>query len=409
MRLAIAAICAISSFSLFAQYYNTLPKGVRTAVYRNVQTSEIDSTYNQNSTLNPISYDIEVNADSLNSIENESIQGVFEYVKGVNPEGFSKISAGAFKISGAATLNVDGYGIGWGITDRLTAYGSLPIYQANVKMKYTRTKQNNFEEVGDIYSSGSDNDLGQGLGNILGSIPDVLSGPTIQNMITEQYGYKEIGDWSGQGPGDLELGLMYNFLNRESYGLMLTGGAVAPTGRQDDPDILQDIAFGDGQWDAFMEFGGGYKLSNSLILNSFARYTHQFEAQKELRVPQSSDNATSSQKGSFLEKRGNKVLTNFNVDYIHNDWLNFNAAYISENIGKSRYESDFGDANEWLAANTNSSAQSIRLKAELSSVNSYMKQEFLLPAQIKFYYQSTLSGQNSPDVDRYEVEFRMFF
>lgn len=411
MKLAVAALAAITVFlpMAHAQYYKTLPEGVRTAVYRNVQTSEIDSTFNQSSSVSPISYTVEINAKTIESIEDPSISSLFQYVKSVYPDGFDQLSAGAFKISGAANVQVDGYGFGYGISDRVTAYGFLPMFKADVRMKYKRTKNNNFGDVADLYTTETGNDLAQGVGSVFDNTPDLLTGPTIQNIITESFGYKEIGDWSGQGPGDMEFGLMYNFLQQENYGLMVTGGAVAPTGREDDPNILQDIGFGDGQWDAFVEFGGGYMAGHSVIFNSFARYTHQFSAQKEMRIPSSSENSISEETGSFNEKRGNKLLLNVNSDYILNDWVNFNAAYIYESVGKTKYVSDFGQANDWLAQNTESVSKSARFKAAISSVNAFMKQEFLLPAQIKFYYQTTLEGVNTPKVDRYEFEFQMFF
>lgn len=409
MRLAIAAITAISALGAHAQYYKTLPKGVRAAVYRNIQTSEIDSQFNKGASLSPIAYNVELNAQTIDSIDNPKLASLFAYVKDIYPEGFDKLSAGAFRVSGSAHLNIDGYGLAYGISDKLTAYAALPMYEANVKMKYKKTKNNNFKEVSDLYSSETDNNMAQAFGNFLNLEKEYITGPTVQNMLTENYGYKEIGDWHGQGPGDLELGIMYNFLTRDTYGLKLTGGAVAPTGMEEDPDILQDIAFGDGQWDAFVEFGGGYRLSDSVILNSFARYTHQFASEKELRVPKSSDNSTSDIKGHFTEKRGNKLLLDLDADYILTDWVNFNAAYLFERMDKAQYQSDYGKANEWLAQDSETSSHSLRLKAEVTSVNAFMQQKFLLPAQIKVYYQTTLQGVNTPDVDRYEVEFSMFF
>lgn len=399
----------ITSLSVHAQYYKTLPKGVRAAVYRNIQTSDINSTYNKSSSLNPISYRINVNSQTIAGIEDPTVAGIFNYVEQVYPEGFSKLSAGAFKISGSARLNVDAYGLAYGISDKVTFYGALPIYKADVKMKYKRTKQNNFSEVADLYSTETGNDLAQGFGSIFENTPDLISGSTIQNLITENYGYRELGDWSGQGPGDLELGIMYNFLERDTYGLMVTAGTIAPTGKQDDPDILQDIPFGDGQWDAFVEFGGGYRLQERIFLNSYARYTYQFASQKELRIPGGMDNSLSDSKGSFREKLGNKLLLDVDADYQYSDWINFNAAYIFENIDQATYESSYGEANDWLANNTDSSSHNLRFKAEVTSVSAFMQEKFLLPAQIKFFYQTTLQGVNTPKVDRYEVEFRMFF
>lgn len=409
MKLAIAAITGLCATSAFAQYYKTLPAGVRTAVYRKVVTSEVDSTFNKSSTLNPIAYNIEINAQTVEDLDDPTISSLFQTVKSYNPEAFNKMTAGAFKVSGAATMQVDAYGMGYGVTDKVTAYAYLPMYKADVRLKFQKTKNNNFQEVADDYAVVDGDSMAGAIGAFAEQVPDVLTGPTIQNMIMNTYNYQPMGDWHGEGPGDLEFGLMYNFFERDNYGLMATLGGVAPTGQEDDPDILQDVAFGDGQWDTFAELGGGYRFNDNFILNSYGRFTYQFAADKELRIPSGSDTSIGDRKGMFREKRGNKALYDIDMDYVPNDWINFNAAYIYETIGQSSYQSDYQDANNWLASNTDSSVHSVRLKAEVSTVTPFMKQKFVLPAQIKFFYQTTVAGVNTPDVDRYEVEFRMFF
>jgi hypothetical protein len=65
-------------------------------------------------------------------------------------------------------------------------------------------------------------------------------------------------------------------------------GVVVPTGRTDNPDILQDIAFGDGQWDAFFEFGGGMTANSYLSFDQWNRFTYQFPMTEEVRLTESS-------------------------------------------------------------------------------------------------------------------------
>ena len=404
----VAALVLISSFA-HAQYYKTLPKGVRSAIIRNIQTSNIDSSYNHSESLRPLAYDITLDSSSLDALEDTSIQNMFDRVREIYPEGFDRLSAGSFNISGAANLNINAYALAWGLTEKTTVYGALPMYKAEVKMKYKRTKENNFDEVADLYSTETGNDVAQGFGSFFENAPDLINGSTIQNLLVENYGYREIGDWSAEGPGDMEFGIMNNFLSKDNYGAMVTAGFIAPTGREDNPDILQDIAFGDGQWDIFGEIGGGYRIKDRMFLNTFARYTYQFASDKELRVPTSSDMSISDQKGTFQEKLGNKLLFNMDLEYLHSQWIEMKAAYLYEKVGKAQYESEYDDANEYLAANTESSAHNLRMTGTITTVQPYLNNDFLLPGQLKFHYQKMLHGRNTEKVDRYEVEFRMFF
>lgn len=400
--------------SAFAQYYKTLPKGVRLGVYRNVKTTEIDSTFNHTDNASPLSFEVNANIDTLTSLENDTVSTILEILKPY-PKAYEALNLGTYRVDASAEVEVDGYGFAYGITNKVTAYMALPIYKADVRMKYKRAESNNYKQVAEILQQYTNDDYAQNLGNNIDQYANELDVDSsfIQNLVVNNFGYDEVGNWSGSGLGDLELGVMYNFLTEKKYGLLLTLGGVAPTGRIDDPDIIQDIGFGDGQWDAFTEFGGSYLLNNSVILNSFARYTHQFSSEKSLRVPYSKDLDFGDQKGRFEEKLGNKTLWHLSSDFIFNDWFSVNTAYEYSHTDKASYKAleNTIDSNaaEYLAYNTESVEHNLRVTGELSSVTPFMKKNFILPGAIKFIYQHMLEGRNTPKVDRYEIEFRMFF
>lgn len=202
---------------------------------------------------------------------------------------------------------------------------------------------------------------------------------------------------------------MYNFLTKDTYGMMLSGGLVAPTGRVDDPDILQDVPFGDGQWDAFIELGGGYSVNNALTLNTFGRFTYQFASIKELRKPTSKDFKYSAESGEYTEKLGNKFLYNVNSDYGVNDWLSINSGYEFLYQQEAEYFSSSAEENEMLAYGTQSSSHHLKLAAKLHTVTLFQKKKFIAPGSIEFKANRMLTGSNTPNVDVYEIEFRMFF
>lgn len=78
--------------------------------------------------------------------------------------------------------------------------------------------------------------------------------------------------------GDAEVGGIYRLTDFSDRGLAIAGGFVFPTGDADDPDSLQDVSTGDGQFDAFVESMAGISflddslqldLKNSLYLSIF--------------------------------------------------------------------------------------------------------------------------------------------
>ena len=386
-------------------YYETLPKGVRTFVYRQIETNNVDSSFNQKEALQPYSFSFQIDGNMLTKISQTA--EVAQELGNISPEALENLLIGKYQISGDANVKVDGFGFGWGLTDKITAYGILPYYTARVNINYNRVANNNFNEVGDdLLEEGGDFQGATGSG--LNQLPDV-DAPVIQYALTQELGYKELGTWEASDFGDLELGLMMNIHKEDNWGTLIAAGLVAPTGRVDDPDLLQDFAFSDGQWDAFLEFGGGYSLNEDWGLSSFLRYTYQLPSEKDFRVPESLDNTLSDVRGRFNEKLGNMIMYNISTDFMLNDWLGFTTGYQYEFKEENSYESGFGVANDILAYNTDYERHIMRLNVEFSSVKLFQNKEFLLPGKIVFGYQDTFSGINTPKVKQYEIEFRMFF
>lgn len=396
----------LCSFSISAQYYDTLPKGVRLISNRYIQ-SNIESSYNKTQSETPYVFEIDASIENLKKIDNDVVEKTLELFEAY-PEAYEKLSLGTHKLEGTAEVNVDVYAFGFGVTNRVTAYIGFPIYDATVNLKYSRSKVSTNKEVAEILQKEYGDNWAQTLGNIVDGLFSVDEN-IIQSGIVNTLGYEELGNWNGNGLGDVEFGVMYNFLKTDDYGLMLTLGGVAPTGYVSNPDILQDIGFGDGQWDAFLEFGGGYVLSNSIIVNAWSRYTYQLESTKTLRTPYSDEIFLSDKKDDYLEKLGNKISIGVDSEIYLSDWFKLQPTYIINKTGKAKYSSANKTANEILAMNSESSSQNLKLLAQFSSVRLFKQNKFLLPAQINFSYQTMIEGRNTPKVDLLEVDFRLYF
>ena len=396
----------ILSHNAYSQYYETLPKGVRLVLNRYIQ-SNVTSSFNSSQAETPFFTQIDVDIKTLEQIEEPLIQDVLSSLRPYN-KAYDQINLGTHEIDASADLSVNVYGYAHGITDRVTAYVGIPIFDANVNVKYKRTKAPTTKEVSTILQEEYGDNIAQGIGGIVENFYDI-DAPTIQSAIVNGFNYDEVGSWRGQGLGDIELGVRYNFLKENNYGLMVTGGLNLPTGYVNDPDIIQDISFGDGQLDAFVEFGGGMNIKKDLIFNAFTRFTYQFESDKTLRAPISENFALNDTKSRFTEKLGNRFLLTTQLEYHPTDWLKIEPSLIYNYIGKADYSSNNQTANRLLALNTEASSTSLRLMGQISSVNLYKQKKFLLPAHIYFAYENMVYGKNIPKADILEVEFRMYF
>jgi hypothetical protein len=399
---------ALSGQSALAAYYDTLPTGVRLFAMRQVQTSNINSSYAKSNNESPYSLEQNITFSSLKNI-NSFTKTAYDQLHAISPAAAERLELGEYKADANAKVNVNGFGLAYGFTNYITGYASIPYYDASTNINFTRTKGNNYNEVKKLVSAGQQTDFQNIYNNMLGQLPDA-NGSLLQSVLVNTYGYQPLGLWQGKGYGDAEFGMMMRLTDFKDRGLALTLGTVAPTGRLEDPDILQDISFGDGQWDAFAELGGGIEVGRRwLMINSWARYTYQMPFSRVLRAPEDKDFTLSDRKQEFQIKLGDKIDYVLSPTWFMNDWLSFKTEYLFNYQMKSEYSSSNSVANDILAYNTNSMAHHARLAANISSTRLYLMKKFILPASIEISGQTMFMGENSPKYSRYDVEFRLYF
>ncbi len=391
-----------------AAYYDTLPAGVRLFAMRQVQTSNINSSYAKSNNESPYALEQSITFQSLKNI-NSFTQFAYEQLHSISPEAAEKLELGEYKADANAKVNVSGFGLAWGLTNYITAYASIPYYDASTDIRFNRTKGNNYNDVKKLVSAGNQTDFQNIYNGLINQLPDA-NGPLLQSVLVNTYGYQPIGNWRGKGYGDMEFAGMFRLTDFKDKGAAITLGAVAPTGKLENPDILQDISFGDGQWDIFAEVGGGIEISRRwLMLNTWGRYTYQMPFSRELRAPEDKDFTLSDKKQDFNIKLGNKVDYVLSPTWTMNDWLSFKTEYIYNYIQKSKYSSDNQLANDILALNTESEAHHGRLAMNISSTKLFLMKKFILPASIEVSAQTMFAGENTPKYSRYDMEVRFYF
>ncbi len=401
MHLILGLLFIFGLNSALAQAWKTLPKGVRIVGYKNVTTSRITSNFNQFGSQSSLGTEFQIDAATFNSMMGTGISQ--------DPNNnFNNVVVGAYAVDASAQVNVQGMGFGYGITNDVMFYAEVAHYKAQVRSRIRRTRGNTYEQAAQAFENENGGILDEVMAENLRRMIDADE-RTIQSVITNVYDYQPIGDWYGEGFGDMETGFMVKVLERDTWGLQLFPGAVLPTGRQDDPDILQDIGFGDGQFDFFTEAATGYVATDALSFGATLRYTYQAPTRKTLRVPTNSDVPLSTEKGEFDVKYGNKlnamVFTKYNVS----DWISLSQSYRYMKQEAATFDSKYGAANRFLEYNSDKNEHQIQSSLTLSSITPFLKKAFPLPASVGFNYVDTLRGKNVPKVSRYEIEFRMLF
>jgi hypothetical protein len=386
-------------------YYETLPRGVRVLGVRMTKSSGVDSTFDSSAKEVAIGMRQSLGAQELQAIP--EISSYLAQIAAVNPEAFRDLTLGEFSLNAEADVNVVSTGLGWGITDKLSLYGQLSFYRAEVAMSYNQIRNGNLVQVGQELKK-SDSDLAQTVGGIAGNISGI-NGSNLQYLFTQTLGYKPLGKWYGSGYGDLEAGAIYNFYNETNWGLAGIAGIVAPTGVADDPDIVQDISFGDGQWDVFAELGGGIFLTPEYQLDGWVRYTVQLPASDTLRVPLDESFAYGKDSANFRYDLGDMIDIVTTAHWTYNNWLSFYGGQEFRYQFESDFDSPIEYANQIYESNSDRWLEKIRIGAVLSSVKLFQSKQFVLPGSIEFRLSQVIAGKNTVKEGRAEMEFRLYF
>jgi hypothetical protein len=386
-------------------YYQTLPKKVRMLAARHVTASEITNFYEPNMSSGLLSIKANINTEALKSIQ--ALDEFYFYkLKKYLPEAYNKFSAGVWSVDAKAKATVFGIGGAYGFTDRLTGFFTLPYYDVKVKLRAKRLKGNNYDEISEIIRNSGTGPRGLSLET--NDLPDP-TGELIQSVIVNYYGYEPGGDWEGKGYGDLELALKYRLTDWKDAGLAVSGGAILPTGRVQDENIIQDVGFGDGLVGVYGEFGGGKTFTPLFSVNGWIRGQYRFPITVEKRVPEDFDFILSSQKGTFRYIPGIKLESSFSLGFQLTDWINIVPEYLYTYIEKSEFKSPYTLANTILSYKSEEEKHVGKFNFEISSVNTYLKGNIPVPFTAIISVEKTIIGKNTPDLTLGSLEFRLLF
>lgn len=392
-----------------AASYDTLPKGVNTLGFKQVITQNLESKFNESGEKESINLKEEFSSSKLEDLS-AVIKTYFNELKAISPEAYSNFSLGEFNANINANLTAQGVGYGYGLTDRLTIYGSLPFYHIMTDVRVAHDKSTISNVQNSIKNAPTNSLLAKLVQDLTLQLPNT-NAELLQSIVVNHYGYKPIGKWQKDALGDMEIGAIYRLTDFYDRGVSLTGGLILPTGDADDADSLQDIPTGDGQVDTFVEVNSGISLmENKFDLDLKTRYTYQFSSNKTIRLYDDANLPLSTQKAKVHEKLGNKIETQLSLTHKTTDYLNLSTAVMYNTTGKTQYlDVQNAKIKQALETNTQNEAYWLKLGIAFSTVELYRQKKFAAPMDIALSAQRLLNAKNLSGYDRIDVDFRMYF
>lgn len=390
--------------------YDTLPKHVNTFVFKQVMVSKIESKYGADSKPESLDLKEELTSTRLQDVS-KVINTYFNNLKEISPEAFEQFSLGEFSADISAVVSAQGYGYGFGLTDRLTFYTSVPVYHIKTQINFNQTRPGNLADVqAKLRNVQPDSAMGKFVRDLTLQLPSTNT-ELLQSLVVNYYDYDPIGKWEKDALGDVELGFIYRLTDAYDKGMAMAFGAVLPTGEPDDPDSLQDVSTGDGQYDAFAESMAGISfLDKAFEFEIKGRYTHQFASKKEVRWIEDAELPLSRKKQTVNEKLGNKLdaAATFTINPSH--WLNFNTSYLLSKTQKTSFTNvEDARVKSALESQTDSETRWIKAGMGISTVEAYKRKKFDVPFEIAVSAQRLLNAKNVANYDRIDLDLKLYF
>lgn len=405
-RLCLVAVLMISQSSLGFENTKVLPKNVRKLSLRSAETGfkeKTDSSGSTVSVVSPLAKDLTFKQISkgYSGIDRTQVEAFLQ----ANSFGEDE-SVGKFSADFAGNVSVTAPIFAYGITDRLTLGGAIPYYRAKTSVKVgfrpNERGQQFLNSLADPYTNqvAKAQEAGAKLNDAVGQLNEKL----VSN------GYESLGEWEKSGWGDTTILAKYSALQAPQLIMALTGGFVAPTGTVDDPDVLTDIPFGDGQWDVFSAVTLDQPVFKYFYFNEYAQYTVQLPGRRPVRL-KTAEEPIEVPKENVSFKLGDKVDagTSFNWDSYDGAVVGVGYTYFRKFSDRYQLGESHADAREALQEDTAQSTTEAEFQLGYSGIRAYQRGQLVAPFEIIGSYKKQLRGINSPIKDLAQLDVNLFF
>lgn len=381
-----------------------LPKGVRRLNFTALSTQiskRSDASGGEVSIIDRLNKDINFSllVSTQRGLKKTSIPAFLANVGGENSS-----LAGSFLAD--AGLDLAGYGVqfNYGITDNVTLGIGVPIYKASVRLSTGFRMSDTSQRLTRLLTRPEYNQV-----EAARQVLSKLNNPRpVLNGLLRSNSYQDLQDWEGSGIGDMIVGLKWRSYRAATWGVALTTGVVLPTGKRDDPAILNDFRIGDGQFDLFQTVTVDKNLARNWRVAAHAKYTYQAPAQKQLRH-ESATALFSPTSSTAHFKLGDKYELGASTRLATDVGLDLQTGVVFSGKTADNYHDLPADVQRNYEKNTKARAYIWENALGYSSVEAYKRKELAVPFSVQLGFKKHLSSVNSPISDQVSVDFAVFF
>ncbi len=279
--------------------------------------------------------------------------------------------------------------IAYGLTSRITLAVAAPFYMARTEVALGyRANDDNAQNFLNLLSSPQYNQVAAARE----AHDKFADGVAALNDKLEDNDYQRFGTWEDKAFGDVTLAVKSSIWGDETSRLRLANlaGVVVPTGRVDDPDVLTDVAFGDGSWDIFAGIMCDQQLTRGWYLNQFAKFTYQLETERLTRL-KTADEAIEVEKARLTYKPGNKIDLGASIQWESDSGLELGLGYEFNRKQGDEYQASAAVEQE-LEQDTLTQANNLEVKLGFSTIPAFKRKQIPVPLNVSFQYKRVIDS-----------------
>lgn len=387
------------------------PKNVRVLVYQHIN-ADVPGSFGSTGVEQDFSVKETLGTSVIKAISSD-VASAWDELHKVSPQLANDINLGKVDLEPVIKIKANVLGLAWGLTDKIMVAVGAPLMNASVNVKGGYIDTNALKATASSLKAVSDPAVSakaSAFAQALEQLP-TLRGEYLQGVIVNEFGYKPVGNWRGEGLGDTTVFSQYRFSNHEIFKHAVKGGVELPTGRKDDPDNLVDVPFGSGYTGSFLEtLNDFYVWDDKLMLTANAKYQINWRTNREFRLAPSYDFPLSSNKEIILYNPGDYWQVQGEVGSKVAYGVGAYAQYTIKAKGKDgirgvRSDYDYGI----LEHRTNSRTETLKGGVSYSTVPLFMRGKFPVPFKVGLSRSRVVSGVNTERVNLTSLDFEMYF
>jgi len=379
-----------SASSALADDASVLPKGRSNVSLENLFYFSTDSRWNPHG-----------NEEKVAGVFNERLLTAADFGLGS-----SALTLGTSFLRYDYRFNILDFSAAHGLTDRLTLGVDIPYYQAQNKVRALVTSQGANLCIslvtGGIVPCGSPGGT------------RAITTEDLQQILTRGipgvpgFGFKRVQSFSADGLGDITAVAKYQYFRNEDWRLAGSAGVRFPTGRQDDPDNLADVAWSSGAYALLLRFHHDYVVSNlwkeksaattpdisrpgDLLLDLTFRYDWVLPDQATLRIGSASNPITRNRE-RLDRDLGDRFEIEFTSKYEVLRGLSVSALYKYGWKLEDRITGHKTFPTRALEKDTDSTEQVFIVRGTYSLLPLYLEKKFPIPLNLTVSYRDRFAG-----------------